>query len=324
MPERPARAEAQAKLPSFIVVGVTQGGGLLNSLGNGLGKMISEKGPFVARLRAASGGLDKLAHDSDAHVAMSVSVESFQSSRGLEHYSGTPLKKIRLVASGPNLIAGFLVKKDASFSAITDLKGKKVPGEYPSTRPLYFDGVALLAAAGMKWSDLSITPVADIGEGVQVFVQGRTDATIISVGAPFVREADAQLKGVRFIGLPTGPEVAKRMWEAIPGYYPLPLKAGFSAGVDRDMVLAAKDIYVNSGSGTDPAVVYEVTKAMWNHMATLHDVHPLFRTWTQTAMLKASVTIPYHDGAVRFYKEVGKWTPEHEAAQKALLEAVGK
>lgn len=29
--------------------------------------------------------------------------------------------------------------------------------------------------------------------------------------------------------------------------------------------------------------------------------------------------VPYHEGAVKFYKEVGLWTDEAEATQNALL-----
>jgi TRAP-type uncharacterized transport system substrate-binding protein len=103
---------------------------------------------------------------------------------------------------------------------------------------------------------------------------------------------------------------------------PCLLKAGFALGVDRDMILAGKDIYCISGIETDPSVVYEVTKAVWNHMETLHGVHPFFKRWTRPIMLKANVTIPYHEGAIRFYKEVGKWTPDLEQVQRNLLQAL--
>jgi TRAP-type uncharacterized transport system substrate-binding protein len=59
-------------------------------------------------------------------------------------------------------------------------------------------------------------------------------------------------------------------------------------------------------------------------METLYSMHQTFKEWTHEAMLNPKMTVPYHDGAIRFYKEVGKWTPELEQAQKELLQTAGK
>ena len=37
-----------------------------------------------------------------------------------------------------------------------------------------------------------------------------------------------------------------------------------------------------------------------------------------TADLVTNFTVPYHSGAVRFYKEVGIWTAKHEARTKEI------
>ncbi len=321
----PGLAPGQMKpagLPSFILIAVNPAGALLNTLGTGLAKMIGEKAPFDVKLRTTSGYTDSLANDGSVHLAMSVSVESHQSSHGLEHYSGQAQKKIRLIASGPPLVAGIIVKKDSPYQSVADLKGKRVTGKFPGTKPVYWDGVAMFAAVNMKWEDVIVVPVGNIVEGVQTFIQGRTEATVVAAATGLVQEADAALKGVRFLTLPGGADTARKMWNAIPGFYPFPAKAGFALGVDRDMVLAGKDIYVISGTETDPSIAYEVTKAMWNQMETLQGVHPFFKVWTRPVMLKANVTIPYHEGAIRFYKEVDKWTPEMDQVQQNLLQAL--
>jgi hypothetical protein len=36
-------------------------------------------------------------------------------------------------------------------------------------------------------------------------------------------------------------------------------------------------------------------------------------------MAEADVHVPYHPGAIRFYKEVGVWSDEKDAATKRLL-----
>jgi hypothetical protein len=143
------------------------------------------------------------------------------------------------------------------------------------------------------------------------------------VGSGLVQEANASLGGVRFIGVPGDAAAAKKMWDAVPGYSPVAVKAGQALGIDKDMFLGAKDIYVNSSVDTSPAVIHEITKAMWNQMGTLHGIHPLFKEWTRESMLKTRITIPYHEGSVRFFKEAGKWTPDMEQAQNGAMKLVG-
>ena len=314
---------AQGKMPPFVVIGVNEGGGALNALGNGLAKLITERAGTKARLRTTTGGTEILVNAGDADFGMGVSVETYQSMRGLDHYAGKKQSNVRLVASGPSLIVAFMVKNGAPFKSVADLRGAKVGGEYPGTRPLHFDGVALLAGTGMTWKDVEVVPVATLGSGIQTFIEGKIDAVLAAVGTAFVQKADASLGGVRFLTLPAGPEVASRVAGAEPGFYALEMRKGAHLGVDRDMILGAKDIYFNSGAKVSEDAVYGVVKAMWNDMSSLHTVNPMFRAWTHQAMVKPDVTAPYHAGAVRFYKETGAWTDAMEKAQQALLKQVG-
>jgi hypothetical protein len=320
-------APAQEKpknLPSFIILATNPPGGLLNILGNGLAKMIDEKGPFGVRLRQQTYGFATIVNDGDAHLSLNNAVDSHQALHALEGYAGKPHKKARMVASGPLFASAFMVKKDSPFTSVPDLKGKKVTGKFTSQPPAYFDAVALLAASDLKWEDVSVVPVSSVTEGTQAFIQGTVVAACLAVGSSLVRQADATLGGVRFLTLPAGKDIDRKVWDAVPGYIPFSARKGYALGVDRDMVLIAKPIYLLSGVDTDPAVTYEVAKVMWNHMETIHSMHQMFKEWTHEAMLSPRVTLPYHDGAVRFYKEMGKWTPELEQAQKSLLQMAAK
>ena len=60
-------------------------------------------------------------------------------------------------------------------------------------------------------------------------------------------------------------------------------------------------------------------KAVWENTDKMLPVHPHFREWTHARAVDPDVTIPYHTGAIRFYKERGVWTPAMEQAQQKLL-----
>jgi len=317
-------AEKPKNLPPFIVLATNPPGGLLNVLGNGLAKMIDEKGSVGVRLRQQTYGFATIVNDADAHLSLNNAVDSHQALHAIEGYAGKPHKKIRVVAAGPQFAAAFMVKKDSPMLSVADLKGKKITGKFTSQPPAYFDAVALLTAVGLKWDDVSVVPVSSVTEGTQALIQGNVVAACLAVGSTLVQQADATLQGVRFLTIPGGKDVENKIWNAVPGYLSYPAKKGYALGVDRDMIMVAKPIYLLSGVDIDPAIVYEVTKVLWNHMETLYSMHQTFKEWTHEAMLTSRITVPYHDGAVRFYKEVGRWTPEIEQAQKELLQTAGK
>ena len=219
---------------------------------------------------------------------------------------------------------GFLVREDAPYRSLEDLNGVSVPGEYPNARPMHFDGKAMLSTVGMSWADLEVVPVASFRDGVQAFIEGRTDAAISSAGSGLTQQADAQLGGVRFLSLPDGEDVSEAMWNEEPGFHAVRVEAGFSLGIEEDVVLAGKDTYLTANADASADAVYEVVKLLWGQMSELGSVHPLFGRWAQEHMVNARVTIPFHDGTIRFLEEVGAWTPEHEQVHQELLAHLSK
>ncbi len=64
---------------------------------------------------------------------------------------------------------------------------------------------------------------------------------------------------------------------------------------------------------------YEITKTLYENDKELWPLHMFLKEWTQKTMFEPNPPAPYHEGAVRFWKKKGLWTPEAEANQKRLL-----
>ena len=87
----------------------------------------------------------------------------------------------------------------------------------------------------------------------------------------------------------------------------------------EDTCVIAYDNYFTVGKNVPDAVVQAVLKAIWENVEKLPPLHPIFREWTQERAATAEVTMPYHPGAIRFYRERGVWKPELDQAQQKLL-----
>lgn len=85
------------------------------------------------------------------------------------------------------------------------------------------------------------------------------------------------------------------------------------------MYLWAYDIYLVSRAELPDDAVYQMVKALWENYKEFAPIHPLLKEWTPERFVSKEARIPYHPGAVKFYKERGAWTSEMEKLQTALL-----
>jgi TRAP-type uncharacterized transport system substrate-binding protein len=193
-----------------------------------------------------------------------------------------------------------------------------VTGEYPAHLAVWYSIYASLANAGLTWNDVTVVPVPAVNDGIDALVQGRADVSMHAIGSAKLKEADA-IVGVRNIPLDCSQEGRDRVNRAIPGWSLLTLKAGAFHTIVEDTCVYAYDIYVVASKKTPDAVVQAALNAVWENFDKLTPIHPNFKEWTRERAVHPSVTLPYHPGAIQFYKQREVWKPEMDEVQRNLL-----
>lgn len=311
-------------LPRSVTLGTNPPGSVFYTLGSGLAKAATG-GPFEVTLQPHAGTSTFLPLLDSGEMEFGVvnAVDMALAHRGPTFKIGgrNPFPhgpNLRLVMRGSPLLVGLLVRKDSPIRNVHDVKGKRMTGEYPAHLAVWYNMFGHLASAGLTWSDVQVVPVPAVNDGVDALVQGRADVTEHAINSAKTREADAAV-GVRHISIDCSPEGQARLKQAVPGYYGRVVKAGTAVAVVEDTCFIAYDVYLASSTRTPAHVVEAMLKAVWENTDKMLPVHPLFREWTHERAVDPEVTIPYHDGAVRFYRERGVWTRAMEQAQQKLL-----
>ena len=225
---------------------------------------------------------------------------------------------VRVIQRGAPLLVGLLVRKDSPIKSVTDVKGKRMTGEYPAHLAVWYNMFGHLASAGLTWSDVKVVPVPAVNDGVDALVQGRADVTEHALGAAKTKEADTAV-GVRHVSIDCSPEGQARLRKAVPGYYGRVVKAGTATAVVEDTCFLAYDTYLVASKSVPDAVVEATLKAIWDRVEELHPIHPLLKEWTRDRFVDPEPTLPYHPGAIRFYKDKGVWSPAMDQAQQKVL-----
>jgi uncharacterized protein len=317
---------AAAQLPRSVTLATNPPGTVYYTFGSGLAKVISG-GPFQVSIQpyAGSSTFLPLLNSGEVELGIVNAVDMGLSYRGPKFQIGgrNPFPhapNVRLVMRGSPLLVGLLVRKDSPIRTVHDVKGKRMTGEYPAHLAVWYNMFGHLASAGLTWSDVKVIPVPAVNEGVDALVQGRADVTEHAINAAKIKEADASI-GVRHVSIDCSPAGEKRLKQAVPGYYGRIVKPGEATAVVEDTCFIAYDTYLSAGKGVPDAVVEAALKAVWENTDKLAPIHPLFKEWTRERAVDPEATIPYHPGAVRFYKERKVWTAEMDAVQQKLLGA---
>ena len=153
-------------------------------------------------------------------------------------------------------------------------------------------------------------------EYVDAITEGRADAVTIYLGSAFQRiRASVDLKI-----LPIPQDMADFVGKNIPGWDTTIMPAGtFGYPESVRVFRSLGGIEVRANISDEAA--YVVTKAIWDNTDKLVKAGLKAEEWNLERAL-TSPALPFHPGAIRYYKEKGVWTPELEKTQQELVETV--
>jgi hypothetical protein len=295
-------------------------GSLYNALGTGIATVVSRRTPINVRVQPFAGPPAWLPSMNSGETDMGIltSADAVTSYRGIILYK-KPYRNTRILAAGGSLQLSFYVPKDAPLETVADLKGKRIPTDYPGTPIVMLSSTAALATAGLTYNDIVKVPVSDLQSGAQAFMEGRTDAGWHSLGSPSVEEAYARKGGVKFLSVIATPEGEKKMADVYPGSYASVVRAGAATAVVKDTAVLTNDIYLVATRELSEQAAYDVVRALWEFNQELGAAHPALKAWRPERMVSRNAFIPYHPGAIKLFKEKQAWSKESEALQIKLL-----
>jgi TRAP transporter TAXI family solute receptor len=208
---------------------------------------------------------------------------------------------LRLIGSLHSLRGAFWVRKDTTMKTIADLKGKKVGMGYSAMRTLDPMIKAILATGGLTEKDVTPVLIPNVIRGADDFTSGAADMFFFAFGAPKVREVDATVGGIRALEIPaSGMPAAKKI---LPEGYLTPAQPGpFFIGVDHPMSVYTWDNMIFTNNKVTDDAVYKLIDTLEKNKADLVSIQPALREFSGAGLYK-SYDIPYHPGALKYFKE---------------------
>jgi len=237
-------------------------------------------------------------------LGIAQSDQQFNAVYGLGAFSTKgPDKDLRSAFSIYPEVFTVLARKDADIKTFSDLKGKRVNvGNPGSGQRATMETV--LDAMGMSFKDFKLVSELKSSEQSQALCDNKVDAIVFFVGHPngSIKEATTSCDSV--LVSVSGPEIDKLLSQK-PYYVSTAIAENMYRGNnDATTSIGAKATFVTS-SKIDEDVVYQVVKAVFDNFKRFQKLHPALSTIKKEDMVTSGNTAPLHDGAKKYFKEVG-------------------
>ena len=192
---------------------------------------------------------------------------------------------------------------DAKVNSFADLKGKALVTQSKGNTAELLT-VDVLKINGMTYQSLSkVNFQASYTDAVDMMKDGHVQVFTLGTTAPASAVMDlASARNVQLV--PVDDKTMAELKKVNPGYNKLVIKAGTYPKQDKDVPAIGYTTHIVAACDLPEDVVYRMTKAMAagvNDMAAV--VKPI--TGLTPKDMAVDIGVPFHKGAVKYYKEVG-------------------
>src|SRR5690606_3203995 len=179
---------------------------------------------------------------------------------------------------------------------------------------------ALLAFGGLTWDDVVKVEFGGYGAGLKGIINDQCDAAFANSLAGLTYELEKSPRGLVY---PPMPASDTEGWQRILALAPffVPVRAADGAGLSKDDPIEL------------PMIPYPILTTLVDRKAA--DVHAVMRAMDETYPLYKDAApgndgwalerqnlewvVPYHDGAIQYFKEKGLWTEAHQSHNDGLI-----
>lgn len=227
---------------------------------------------------------------------------------------------LRMVMSSSGLSnQAVAVAADIGVSTFAELRGRRVP--FVRAAPaLNISMEAYLACGGLTWDDVVRVDFPGYDAAWEGIINGDVDVAFGTTVSGPTRRLEASPRGIAWLPAPHDDDAC---WERLLNVAPYFTKYNATRGPgisDENPQEAGTYPYpiLITQAQQDENTVYWLTRVMNENYDTYKDADPGAIGWALEFQVFDWV-VPYHEGAVRYWKEIGIWTDAYEAHNAELI-----
>lgn len=251
-----------------------------------------------------------------------LATETFFAAEGIHDFATRRWgpQNLRAIAGRPSSI-GVFTAADAGIETMEDLKGKRFA--YVAGNPsINVKCDAFLAFAGLTRDDLDAVMFPTYASAMSSLARGEADASCTTTTPSHVYELAESPRGIRWLDMEPDDKAG---WAKVSEVAPFfaPFEETLGAGISKEdpvHIMAYRYPVMAVRADMDADAVYNMLKAVDETYPMYKDATAVMTRWDINKAGVPAIDVPFHEGAVRYLKEKGIWTAEHQAWNDARTE----
>jgi TRAP transporter TAXI family solute receptor len=296
-------SQAASELPDTIAVGTAGVGGVFYVLSVSMADIVSKHTKMSASAQPV-GGSDanmRAIKMGKVQIAMANTFSSGNAFNGVRQFEKEGRLPVRLMLLGQPSLRQLIARKGAGVNTVSDLKGKRLVAKRKALAEIELVANAMLKVYGVDKSQVKFIATARTKGALDALssktVEAKTDMMYVDI-------PEDKMKAI--------------VKELGPAFHIETVPKGTYKGHDKDALAPSLSASLVAAESLSSEAVYEILKALFDHYEDFKLSHKAAKRWTLKNTL-AKFHIPFHPGAVKYFKDKGLWTSEHEKKQQALL-----
>lgn len=220
---------------------------------------------------------------------------------GTDMFAGEKLSNIATIGTLYPEVIQIAVSENSGINSIYDFKGKRISvGDAGSG--VEFNAKQIMEGYGLTFNDIKKSNLS-FKESAEAIQNGTLDGCFITAGVP-----NAALQELAFSAglklIPVSGNEAATVMDKYGYYTATTIPGGTYKGSDEDVPALAIKATLAVSASLDEDTVYEMTKALFENLQELGNAHAKGKE-VSAASAVTGVSVPFHPGAVKYYKEIG-------------------
>jgi TRAP transporter TAXI family solute receptor len=275
-------------------------GGAFAEYGPGIAKVVAAHARIDLEQKPTAGSNDNVRLVNDASVPLGLvnMGPAYEAWTGTEAWRGQKLSNLRALLPMYETPFHIVALGSSGIRTLRDLAGKRV-GVGPAKGPAENFFRALTDSLGIRTTLVNGSP----SDNAAQLVAGTIDAFWYGAGLPIgaFREVADRAPATVFGLTPEEIAVFRQRFPYLAEY---PVPAGTYRGQAAQVNTVAVWNFVLAHKDVPEATVYDIVKALLDHPAEVARAYPAASA-TVTRNAAANTFLPFHPGAVRYYRERG-------------------
>lgn len=256
-------------------------------------------------VEASNGGVQNLnlLAEKEAQIGVAVTNIMTEQKNGTGVFEGKQYDGVRVLTALYSNYNQVVVSKDSGIETLRDIKGKNFAPGAPGSTPEVETNIHL-SAAGLVYPDDFKPQFVGFTESIDLIRNKQLDGAWLQAGIPTaaISEITSTANG-KLISIDE--DVIEELTTQYPWYNRAIIPAGTYEGQDEDILTTSLVITIFVDESLPEETAYQMAKIFWENIDSLANTHNAIKGLKIDTATKNLAGLPLHEGAAKYYKEVG-------------------